>query len=65
MKQIKKQKPFYQQPECRILAIEVEKFICVSVTLNPPGSSEENWDNDNRADADHEEWFGSSTEVAP
>mgnify|MGYP000845783518 FL=1 len=61
----KKQKRDYECPECNVHELQFEKFICASVTLDPQGSSEENWNNDKSIDGDHEEWIGSSTEVAP
>ena len=61
----KKLKRVYERPECKVHELQIEKFICASVTLDPQGSSEENWNNDKEINADHEEGVGSSTEVAP
>ena len=61
----KKQKRDYECPECNVHELQFEKFICASVMLDPQGSSEENWNNYKEINADHEEWVGSSTEVAP
>lgn len=59
-------KKTYVAPACSTVAVENEGCICVSVTLNPQGSSEPNtWGYDQVINGDHDEWFGSSTEVAP
>ena len=56
----------YVSPTSCLVAIEDEGCICASLTLDPQGSSEpSNWDNDQTVDGDHDEWFGTSTEVAP
>lgn len=56
----------YVSPACCLVAIEDEGCICASLTLDPQGSSEpSNWDNNQTVDGDHDEWFGTSTEVAP
>ena len=56
----------YVSPTCCLVAIEDEGCICASLTLDPQGSSEpSNWDNDQTVDGDHDEWVGTSTEVAP
>lgn len=56
----------YVSPTCCLTAIEDEGCICASLTLDPQGSSEpSNWNNDQYIEGDHDEWFGTSTEVAP
>lgn len=55
----------YIKPRCKMIATEPELFICASVTLNAAGSSESNWGSETVHDADHDEWFGTMSEVAP
>ena len=40
----------YMRPECRVIEVENERFICTSVTPVVPGSTEEDWDNDEDVD---------------
>lgn len=56
----------YVSPTCCLTAIEDEGCICASLTLDQQNSSEpSNWGNTQEIDGDHDEWFGTSTEVAP
>lgn len=55
----------YTEPRCKIIKSEPELFICASVTMNSTGSSESNWDSETVHNADHDEWFGTMSEVAP
>lgn len=65
MKETEFKKKPYVIPDCTIIPVQTENFICASVTLDPTGSSEENWDAETTHDGDHDEWFGSMGEVAP
>ena len=46
MKKETKEKRLYKTPECRVIEMDQEQFICTTVLPNPPGSTEEEWGNE-------------------
>ena len=46
MKKTTSERLFYVKPECRVYLIEEEQFICTSVLPKVPGSTEEEWEED-------------------
>lgn len=40
----------YMRPMCHVIEVEDERFICTSVVPQVPGSTEEEWDNDEDVD---------------
>ena len=46
----KQEKKDYERPECVVHKMETETFICTSVTLDTPNSSEDWWDADEDID---------------
>ena len=40
----------YMRPECHVIEVENERFICTSVVPQVPGSTEEEWDSDEDVD---------------
>ena len=55
----------YSKPECKLIKTNTEQFICVSVSMNAPSSTESDWDSETVHNGDHDEWFGTMSEVAP
>lgn len=55
----------YSCPVCSMIAVESESCICVSMTLDAQNSSEPDWNSDQTINGDHDEWFGTPSEVAP
>ena len=46
MKKTTLERLFYVKLECRVYPIEEEQFICTSVLPKVPGSTEEEWEED-------------------
>lgn len=45
----------YMRPECHVIEVEDEQFICTSVVPQVPGSTEEEWDNEQETDVDNDD----------
>ena len=50
MKKKELKKKDYVPPYCEIVKVEYECFFCTSVTPVTPGSSEEDWDNEEESE---------------
>ena len=46
----KKEKKDYERPECAVHEMEIETFICTSVTPNAPQTTEEDWEDGGNID---------------
>lgn len=64
--QLEDERKAYVSPTFKIIVVEDEGNFCASVTLDPQGSTQPNgWNTDQIVNGDHDEWFGSPSDVAP
>lgn len=46
----KKQKRDYERPKCKVHELQIENFICTSVSPNAPQTNEESWEDGGNID---------------